>query len=165
MKKFTLLSFAFCILMKVWGNAQVVIPDQNQPTQLGKTVYGLGFAAGFGTGLGVSFRHHFPSEFSYQLVGGIIKVDGKLTYDVGAEAHIDLVRGEMTRFFALGGLGYYYSGDSGNNLAGPFRVAIGTGGEFSTSRKVHVTLEGMFTFFSDGTILPLPQFSVHYYFF
>src|SRR5713226_3491943 len=135
------------LLMIVQGNAQVVVPDQNQPTKLGRTVYGLGFAAGVGTGLGVSFRHHLPSEFSYQVVGGIIKVDTKLQYDVGVEAQYDLVRGETTRFFTAGGFAYFYSGESGTNtLAGPFRVALGVGGEFSNVRLVHVTLEGMFTF-------------------
>ncbi len=154
------------LLLMIQGNAQVVVPDQNQPTKLGKTVYGLGFAAGFGTGLGVSFRHHLPSEFSYQVVGGIIKVDNKLQYDVGLEAQYDLVRGETTRFFTAGGLAYFYSGESGTNtLSAPLRIALGVGGEFSNVRLVHVTLEGMFTFFSDGTILPLPQISIHYYFF
>lgn len=154
------------MLWSIYGEAQVVVPNENQPTKLGKTVYGLGFAVGFGTGLGVSFRHHFPSELSYQIVGGIIKVDTKLQYDLGAEAQYDLIRGGKTRFFVAGGFGYFYSGESGsNNLSGPFRIALGVGGEFSNIRMVHITLEGMFTYFSDGNILPLPQVSAHYYFF
>ena len=165
MKRFCCILVVLLATMGRPARAQVVVPDTNQPTKLGKTVYGLGFSAGAGTGLGVSFRHHIPSEFSYQIVAGIIKVDTKLHYDIGLEAQFDLVRGDWTRFFAGGGLSYFYSGESGNSLNGPFRVALGVGGEFSTIRLVHFTLEGMFTYFSDGTILPLPQVSIHYYFF
>ena len=166
MKNKLIVLLAVWVLMPHQGKAQVVVPDQDQPTKLGKTVYGLGFAAGAGTGLGVSFRHHLPTEFSYQIVGGIIKVDTKLQYDIGIEAQFDLVRGETTRFFAGGGFAYFYSGESGTNtLNGPFRVAIGVGGEFSTVRLVNFTLEGMFTYFNDGTVLPLPQVGIHYYFF
>ncbi len=166
MKRILVFLVGMCALMIVHARAQVVVPNQNQPTKLGRTVYGLGFAAGIGTGLGISFRHHLPSEVSYQIVGGIIKVDAKLLYDLGMEAQYDLTRSESTRFFAGGGFGYFYSGESGSNsLSAPFRIALGVGGEFSNIRFVHLTLEGMFTYFSDGTILPLPQVSVHYYFF
>lgn len=162
MKKLILLLLILGTLKSV---AQVIVPEEDQETRLGRTVYGLGFAAGVGTGLGLSFRQHFPSEMSYQIVGGIIKVDAKLSYDIGVEIQFDLIRSESSRFFAAGGSAYYYSGESGNNLAGPLRIAVGVGGEFSNVRLVHVTLEGMFTYFSDGTILPLPQLSFHYYFF
>ena len=166
MKRILVFLVGMWVLMSVHAKAQVVVPDQNQPTKLGKNVYGLGFAAGIGTGLGISFRHHLPSEISYQIVGGIIKIDTKLYYDIGLEAQYDLMRGESTRFFAGGGFGYFYSGESGSNtLSGPFRITLGVGGEFSNIRFVHLTLEGMFTYFSDGTILPLPQMSIHYYFF
>lgn len=165
MKRIILWTIACSILFCVSGTSQVILPDEKHPTKLGRMVYGLGFAAGAGTGLGVSFRHHLPNELSYQLVGGILKVDTKLSYDIGAEVQYDFLRGEMTRFFAGGGLAYFYSGDSGNNLAGPFRIAVGVGGEFSNIQLVHITVEGMFTFFSDGTILPLPQLGAHYYFF
>lgn len=156
-----------CVLvLPIVARAQVVMPDQNQPTQLGRNVFGLGFAGGPATGLGLSFRHHLPSAFSYQIVGGIIKVDDKLQYNIGGEAQFDLVRGESTRFFAAGGLSYFYSGDAGRNkLDGPFRVGLGIGGEFSHIQVLHLSVEGMFVLFSDGTILPLPQLGLHYYFF
>lgn len=164
----TFLAFSCLLLLLSVGvaEAQVVIPDQDHPTQLGRTVYGLGFAGGPATGLGLSFRYHMPSAFSYQIVGGVIKVDTKLMYDIGGEAQFDLVRGDETRFFAAGGVGYYYSRDSrSNDLKGPFRVGLGIGGEFSHIQVLHITVEGMFVLFSDGTILPLPQLSLHYYFF
>ena len=163
--KNSLLVTVLLTLISGYVKGQVVIPDEKQPTKLGKTVYGLGFAAGAGTGLGVSFRHHLPSEFSYQVVGGIIKVDTRLSFDIGGEGQFDFLRGDFTRFFGSGGVGYFYSGESTNEMKGPFRIALGVGGEFSNIQLVHITIEGMFTFFSDGTILPLPQASIHYYFF
>lgn len=165
MSRILVLLFASCMLLSVSTKSQVVLPDERHPTKLGRVVYGLGFAAGAGTGLGVSFRHHLPNEMSYQLVGGIVKIDKKLSYDIGAEIQFDFLRGETTRFYAAGGMAYFYSGDDKNSLRGPFRTAIGVGGEFSNIQLVHITVAGMFTYFSDGTILPLPQISVHYYFF
>jgi hypothetical protein len=147
------------------GVGQVMIPDQKHPTKLGRNVYGLGLAAGATTGLGVSFRHHLASELSYQVVGGIIKVDTKLSFDLGLETQFDFLRGQETRFFGAGGLAYFYSGDKRNTLSAPFRAGIGVGGEFSNIQLVHITASAMFTFFSDGTILPLPQLGIHYYFF
>ena len=166
MTKWIAIIFAAYALFTESVNAQVVIPNQDNPTQLGRSVYGLGFSAGAVSGIGLSFRHHLPTALSYQIVGGIIKADTKLYYDLGTEIQFDLVRGERTRFFAGGGVGYFYSGESGtNNLSGPFRVGLGIGGEFSHIQFLHLSVEGMFTFFSDGTILPLPQISAHYYFF
>lgn len=163
--KFPLFIGVAVVLFDVNATGQVVLPDEQHPTQLGRVVYGLGFAAGAGTGLGVSFRHHMPNEMSYQLVGGIVKVERKLSYDVGVEAQFDFLRGETSRYFAGFGASYFYSGERKNTLRGPFRAAIGVGGEFSNIQLVHITISGMFTYFSDGNILPLPQLGIHYYFF
>jgi hypothetical protein len=159
-----LLVIMLSVLLTAPVKTQVVLPDQQNPTRLGRTVYGLGFAAGAGTGLGVSFRHHLPSEMSYQIVGGILKIDRNLSYDVGAEVQFDFFRGEMTRFFGGGGVAYFYTGENRNRFRGPFRLAIGVGGEFSNIQLVHITVSGMFTYFSNGDIWPLPQLGVHYYF-
>ena len=148
------------------GRSQVIIPNPDQPKELGKTVFGLGLSAGVVSGFGLSFRHHFPSEISYQVVAGIIKVDTKLHYNIGGEAQYDLARGSVTRFFAVAALGYFYSGESGHNdLHGPFRAGIGLGGEWGQIEPLHLSGELLFTYFSDGTVLPLPQVSAHYYFF
>lgn len=164
MKLFLLIA-AGSVLLSMSASSQVVLPDERHPTKLGRVVYGLGFAAGAGTGLGVSFRHHLPSEMSYQLVGGIVKVDRKLSYDVGLELQFDFLRGKTSRYFVGMGVSYFYSGEGRNTLRGPFRAAVGVGGEFSNIQLVHLTISGMFTYFSDGNILPLPQLGIHYYFF
>ena len=164
--------FSFLVLVAIAifspaGFGQVIIPDkEDSSVRLEEQIFGLGFAAGPTTGLGISFRHHLRSRFSYGIIGGIIKVDRDLSYDIGFEAQWDILRNESRRFFAVGGTSFFYSGTSDNNeLEGPLRFGFGIGGEFSSSGVVNVTLEGLFTFFSDGTILPLPQISAHYYFF
>jgi opacity protein-like surface antigen len=147
-------------------HAQVVLPDRESDPAMRRDVFGLGLAAGPATGIGLSFRHHLPSTFSYQLTGGIIKVDKKLSYSIGGEGQFDLVRSGGARFFAAGGIGYYYSGSSNENeMAGPGRVGLGIGGEFWANSGLHGCVELMFTYFTDGTVLPLPQFGIHYYFF
>ena len=148
------------------SSAQVTIPSSDQSAKLGQTVFGLGLSAGLVSGLGLSFRHHFPTEFSYQIVAGIVKADDKLHYNLGSEIQFDLIRSDKTRFFACGGLGYFYSGVSGrNDLAGPFLSGLGIGVEKGGTQALNLSGELLFSFFSDGTILPLPQVSMHYYFF
>jgi hypothetical protein len=103
---------------------------------------------------------------SYGITGGIIKVEDRLSYSVGTEVQYDLVRGPTSRFFVCGGAGYFYSGTSSHNdMDGPGRVGVGIGGEFATPPGLHVTTELMFTYFTDGTVLPLPQVGVYYYFY
>jgi hypothetical protein len=148
------------------GHAQVVLPNQRQALALEESVFGLGFAGGAASGIGLSFRHHLPGELSYQATGGIIKVDGNLHYSIGAGAQYDLIRTSLTRVFFGGGLGYYYSGDNGDNeLDAPARMGLGVGGEMEVSSGFHVIGEALFTYFTDGTILPLPQVGVYYYFY
>lgn len=144
--------------------AQVVMPS-GQSTSIYQHVFGLGFFGGASGGIGLSFRHHLPSPLSYQITGGIVKFDGKLRSDIGVELHYDLARGSGTRFFVAGGFAYYYSGTNGNNeMRSPTRGGLGLGAEWVMSGGLHFLAEGMFTFFSDGNILPLPQFGFYYYF-
>ena len=49
-------------------------------------------------------------------------------------------------------------------MTAPTRGGVGIGGEWVMSGGLHFLAEGMFTFFSDGTILPLPQVGIYYYF-
>lgn len=147
-----------------FSHAQVVMPS-NQSTSFRENVFGLGFFGGASGGLGLSFRHHLPAPISYQITGGIIKVDGKLRSAIGLELEYDLTRGGGTRFFVAGGVGYYNSGKDGKNeMTAPTRGGVGIGGEWLMSGGLHFLAEGMFTFFSDGTILPLPEVGIYYYF-
>jgi hypothetical protein len=144
--------------------AQVVMPS-TQNTGLSRNVFGLGFFAGASGGIGLSFRHHLPMQLSYQVTGGIIKLDGKMRSNVGFIVQYDLTRSDRSRFFVGGAFGYYYSGKDGNNeMTAPTRGALGIGGEWPMSGGLHFSGDLMFTFFSDGNVLPLPQVGVYYYF-
>ena len=132
---------------------------------MGRSVYGLGMAAGYASGVGISFRSHLPSKSSVQGVFGIIKTPSTLYMSIGGEYQYDLVRGNLTRFFAVGSTGYFYRGSGSNQVNGPFRIGAGIGAEFNLREAIHVTFEGQFVYASNNTILPLPQVAVHYYFF
>jgi len=147
------------------ASAQVVLPEKGQEPGLRENVFGLGLWGGAATGLGLSFRHHLPSQLSYMVTGGIVKVDEKLSYDIGVEGQFDLARSETNRFFVAGGFGHYYSGKNENRMDAPTRIGLGIGGEFAVTPGIHTTIELMFTYFSDGNVLPLPQFGFHYYFY
>jgi hypothetical protein len=164
MKNLLIILLLIVLISTVHG--QVSVPSSEQATELGQTVFGLGLSGGVVSGFGLSFRHHLPTALSYQVVAGVVKSDNKVHYNFGGEIHYDLIRSDKTRFFACGGLGYFYSGESGQNeLAGPFRSGLGIGAETGTSKSFNLAAELLFTYFSDGTILPLPQISAHYYFY
>jgi hypothetical protein len=146
-------------------SAQVESPASGR-TQFSHSVFGIGLFGGAATGLGLSFRHHLPSSFSYQVVGGVINASEKLSYDFGMQLQFDLIRSATTRFYAGSGIAFFYAGKSGgtNEMDGPGRLGLGIGGEFNAGSDLNASLELMFTYFTDGTILPLPQLGVHYYF-
>ncbi|MDP2208219.1 MAG: hypothetical protein Q8K98_05510 [Bacteroidota bacterium] len=153
------------LLLSASAFSQVIVPSKDQPTELERDVFGLGASFGLGTGMGLSFRHHLPSIASYQFTAGIIKDSKKLVYDLGLEIQFDLVRGESTRFYAGGGSGFYYVGETSNELEGPLRLAAGIGIESKAREALHFSASLYFTFFTNGQIFPLPQFGIHYYFF
>lgn len=148
------------------AQAQVSVSDYNHATPMRTNVFGLGFAAGPATGLGLSFRHHLPSQLSYQVIGGIIKATDRLYYSFGGELQYDLSRNQDVRFYAAGGASCFYSGEHGHNdMDAPGRCGIGIGAETSMRSGFNINGEILFTYFSDGVVLPLPQIGIHYYFF
>ena len=146
------------------SSAQVSTSGLSNAKSMNESVFGLGGAVGWNSGIGISFRAHLPSKTSFQGVFGIINASGKLSMTVGTEYQYDLVRGNTTRFYAAAGVGYFYSGTSSNELSAPVRIGGGLGGEFNIRESIHVSVGGMFVFFSDGDVLPLPQIAAHYYF-
>jgi hypothetical protein len=154
------------VAFTVPARSQAVLPQRGHDGGLTENVYGLGLALGAASGVGLSFRQHFPGYVSYQLIGGIIKVDRETSYDFGGELQYDFIRGQGVRFFAAAAAGYYYSGGKrGNDLDAPGRFGMGIGGEVPVQGGFHISGEILFTFFSDGNVLPLPQVGMHYYFY
>jgi len=159
---------SWCVLSFVFVSislAQITTSGLTKAEDMSKPVYGLGLSAGWGSGVGLSFRSHFPSKSSLQAVFGIIKTSDKLLMSVGGEYQYDLVRSNATRFFIAGTMAYFYNGSGTNEVTGPFRMGAGIGGEFHVQDALHVSVEGLFVFFSDGRVIPLPQIAAHYYFF
>ena len=148
-----------------FSHAQVNTSELSNAEGLTKQVYGLGLSAGWASGVGLSFRSHLPSNVSLQGVFGIIKTSDKLSMSIGGEFQYDLVRNNTTRFFVGSAASYFYDGKNRNEVSAPYRFGAGIGGEFYVQGALHVTLEGMFTIFSDGRVIPLPQIAAHYYFF
>ena len=145
--------------------AQVSAPERSANQRFDRPVFGFGLSAGPVTGFGFSFRENLPAEIAFQLIGGIIKVDEKLHYNVGGEVQIDFPHGGEIRAFVAVGAGFFYSGTGGeNDLNGPLRIGAGFGVERGMPGGISLTGEILLTYFSDGTILPLPQAGVHYYF-
>lgn len=160
----TMIFILFLITIVTSSNSQVTEPHQNMES-IDRSIFGVGVSAGVASGFGLSFRHHLPGDFSYQIIGGVIKADDQTMMNVGSELQYDFVRGETTRFFGAGALGYFYRGKNNNELSAPIRFSAGVGGEFENLNPLYLSAELLFTFFSDGTILPLPQVALHYYFF
>jgi hypothetical protein len=165
MKKFFLLSCILLFTLASISSAQITTAGLSKADDLSKSVYGLGLSAGWGSGVGLSFRAHLPSKSSLQAIFGIIKSSNKLSMCIGGEYQYDLVRSNETRFFVAATAAYFYNGIGSNEVAGPYRMGAGIGGGFHVQGALHVTVEGLFVFFSDGRILPLPQIGAHYYFF
>jgi hypothetical protein len=158
----------WCVLSFVFVSsslAQITTSGLSKAEDLNRPVYGLGLSAGWASGVGLSFRSHFPSKSSLQAVFGIIKTSDKLAMSLGGEYQYDLVRSNATRFFITGTLAYFYHGSGFNEVDGPFRMGGGIGGEFHAQDALHITVEGVFVYFSDGRVIPLPQIAAHYYFF
>jgi hypothetical protein len=165
MKRVVIYSGIIIIIAVSILNGQVTTSGLSKAEDLKNPVYGLGFSAGWASGIGLSFRSHLPSKSSVQAVFGIIKSSSKLSMTIGGEYQYDLVRDNSTRFFICSAASYFYNGIDNNEVTGPFRFGAGVGGEFHVQGAFHVTLEGLFVYFSDGRILPLPQIAAHYYFF
>lgn len=164
MKNIFIVTVAFFVFSN-FANAQVTATTSKGET-FNSGIYGLGFSGGASSGAGVSVRYHTVGKSSYQFVGGVFRPKSSNTFiSLGAEYQYDLIRGTSSRFFSEFATSYLYNGSGGNNYAAPWRAGLGLGGEFSIQEGVHITFQALFTYFSDGTILPLPQAAFHYYFY
>lgn len=162
-KLFTLL---FCIVAFLpYAYGQVSVSTVKGET-FGQSIHGLGFSGGPASGVGISYRYHMGSTTSLQGIIGVFKPKSSDTFtSFGLEYQQDLTRSGSARFFFGAATSFFYNGTGANNYAAPFRAGLGLGGEFLLQDAVHFTFQGLFTYFSDGTILPLPQLAVHYYFY
>ncbi len=142
-----------------------------------QTVWGVGLQAGLCTGMGIGVRYHPAGRFGTQLVGGPLALSDKTMYSVGAEGQFDFDARGLSRFYGYLGFGYYENGAvddekttdkderEEDKLKSPFRIGLGVAYEWPVSSKMVFNVNAAFTWFTgDGTILPLPQVSLFYYF-
>jgi hypothetical protein len=122
MKKLFLVLNVLVLLAVSSSVAQVSTTGLSNAEGLSKSVYGLGFSAGWASGIGISFRSHLPSKSSLQGVFGIIKTSDKLSMSIGGEYQFDLVRNNTTRFFVGPAVSYFYNGSGSNEVSGPVRL-------------------------------------------
>ncbi len=157
----------FLLLLLSLNSTQAQVAVANvKGDAFGKSVYGLGFSIGPASGAGVSYRLHTEGKSSLQAVLGVFKPKNTDTfYSFGVEFQQDLTRSSSARFFFGAASSYYYNGAGGNRYDAPFRFGAGLGGEFLLQDAVHISFQGLLTYFSDGSILPMPQVAVHYYFY
>ncbi len=143
-----------------------VVASSVKGDKFGQGLHGLGFAGGAASGAGISYRYHTQGNESFQAIVGVFKPKTTDTfYSFGTEFQEDLTRSNSARFYVGLAACYVYNGSDSNRYTAPFRAGIGLGGEFLIQDALHFTFEGLFTYFSDGSILPLPQLGIHYYFY
>ncbi|MFZ4620208.1 MAG: hypothetical protein ACOYNS_06605 [Bacteroidota bacterium] len=164
-RSITIIILTALALLVIPANAQVTASNVKGDA-FGKSIYGLGFTGGPASGVGLSIRYHTEGKTSLQGVLGVFKPKNTDTfYSFGVEYQHDLTRSNSARFFFDVASSYNYNGSGSNRYAAPFRLGSGLGGEFLLQDAVHLTFQGLLTYFSDGTIIPLPQLSIHYYFY
>ena len=165
MKSICFISFLACIFISSTSYSQVGVQGSQKAADLGKNVYGLGLSGGPASGIGISFRNHLPSKISYQIVGGIFKSADQIWASIGGEFQYDLVRGNTTRLFVGPSTSYFHKGTGDDEYLAPFRFGLGVGGEINLQNAINISVEGVFVYFSNGEILPMPQIGIHYYFY
>ncbi|MBL0173856.1 MAG: hypothetical protein IPP94_01075 [Ignavibacteria bacterium] len=140
-------------------------PEDEANPFLSNDLWAVGIQAGVLSGYGLGVRFHPIGRFGGQLVGGGIKAGDVKTYSFGIEGQFDFDVMGRSRFYGYLGTGYYsYKGKDSVDLNGPWRLGIGVAYEWSVSKKLIFNASGAITYFSDGTVLPLPQIGLWYYF-
>lgn len=133
-----------------------------------QSYFGVGAQLGLATGSGITVRHTWPMGLTIEGTAFFFST-GRPIWNFGAEAQYLLSSGEMDRFYALGGVGFYYNGGTAqqNTLTGPTRIGIGVGYEWFVSNAMSLSGELPFTaFLGSGkvSVLPLPQLQFMFYF-
>ena len=127
--------------------------------------WAVGLQAGVLSGSGLGVRYHPRGSFAAQFVGVGIRIGDVTTYNFGAEGQFDLDNNGRSRFYTYLGTGVYsWSNEGEEKLEGQWRLGLGIAYEWSVSAKLIFGANGAITYFSDGTILPLPQIGLFYYF-
>jgi hypothetical protein len=134
--------------------------------------FAVGANIGLLSGAGLAARVSFPGGFAVQMATLPVSVPGE-TYsthwNIGGEAQYAFVRSASGRLYSLLGMGFYgtWAEDTsrGNVIANPFRIGVGLGYEYFTSRNFVISFAGAITYFPNTSeFFPLPEVGFFYYF-
>ncbi|MDH7514719.1 MAG: hypothetical protein QHI48_02420 [Bacteroidota bacterium] len=150
----------------LWSTSAVPAnAPQNEDMFKNNTLWAVGFHLGLLSGIGVSGRFHPPGRFAFQLTAGGIGLKDVVTFNSGLEVQFDFDTDRRTRFYGYAAAGYYYWEDkAGVQDIGPFRAGLGVAYEWDISPKLIFMANLGVTYFSTGTVLPIPQAGLYYYF-
>ena len=169
---------AFAMLIVFASAADAQDSGAERPYYMQKAHWGVGAQAGLLSGMGVGVRYHPLGRFQVQLAGGAISGGEGLAAAVGIEGQLDFDWRDRSRFYGFVGMGYYTNGEEELTVAAgtwepgkedprldsPFRAGVGLGYEWDISHTLIFSASVAFTYFSEGTFLPLPQAGVYYLF-
>ncbi len=135
---------------------------------------GLGFAVGYISGVGISYKVHTPANLCLQFTGGIWKTKKKLNYNFGFLLQRTLHRTEYIRFYILTGVGYFHRREKKSDEEKKryrwkdhrdLNTGFGLGIEVIRKARIGVGIDGEFTYFTTKEeVFFLPQVALHYYF-
>lgn len=169
---------AFALLFAFQSTAEAQDGGTERPYYMQKARWGVGAQAGLMSGMGVGVRFHPQGRFQVQIAGGAISGGEGLAAAVGIEGQLDFDWRDRSRFYGFVGMGYYTNGEDeltiedgtwapgkeDPRLDSPFRAGVGLGYEWDISNTLIFSASVAFTYFSEGTFLPLPQIGVYYLF-
>jgi hypothetical protein len=173
---FSILSLALLVGIQQTTVAQDAAGDR--PYYMQKAHWGIGAQAGLMSGMGVGVRFHPLGRFGVQLAGGAISGGEGLAGNVGIEGQYDFDWRDRSRFFGFIGMGLYTNGEEELTVAAgtweqgkedprldsPFRAGVGLAYEWDISNTLIFSASVAFTYFSEGTFIPLPQVGLYYLF-
>jgi hypothetical protein len=85
------------------------VPEERAPLGTG---FGLGFAAGATSGIGLAYRHHFENGFGVGVAGIGWGDKNNVFADVGVTGTYTFARAWLVRFYALAGSMGFYNGSN-----------------------------------------------------
>jgi hypothetical protein len=138
------------------------------------TYYAIGLNVGLVSGAGLAGRASFPNGLAAQMAFFALSVPGDkygTHFNIGGELQYSFSSNNSGRVYSLLGLGYYDTsyqdtafGD-GNAVANPFRIGLGIGYEWFTTRNFVIALSLPITYFpTTSEFFPVPQVGFFYYF-
>lgn len=143
---------------------------------------GVGVMLGAASGAGISYQEVLPTAWGYRGTLLLWKFGDFSFVDLGVSGLRILSDDGSRRVYVVGSASWWRRGDeeteeifdAGGNLVAErevddvddsFAVGVGAGVEVPYGERVALTLEGVFTYWTDsGDLLPLPQIGLHYRF-